>query len=469
MASLFFRGHRSRLFLAFLIFPLTYSGAVFAQGVAHSPLRNLTKRQIVWDMKVGWNLGNTMDASPNETSWGNPVTTQAMIDAVKAMGFKTVRVPVSWTGHFGGGPNYTIDAAWLNRVDTIVNYVLRDSMYVILNSHHDSSSFPLLAPDSAASRARIAALWTQIANRFRDYSDYLIFETLNEPRGPVNMWDGGNAQQRGILNAYHFAAVNAIRATGGNNARRFIMCCTHSACPLTVAINGLVIPNNDTNVLVSIHTYYPFLFCFPRRDGGTVSVWGSSADSEEVRSELDRELFDVTAKGSVAVIGEWGSVNKNNLSSRVAHACYYAQQARQRGMLPVWWDNGATDSLGFGILNRRSNPVSWYFPTIAQALCNCAANVTAVEDGYRPPSKNSIPADNLTLRGGVLRYSLPGAARVSLRVISLQGRTAALLVNAAQRPGIHEVKLQGGKIPSGSYILELQAGDVIKTQKVFLF
>jgi endoglucanase len=435
--------------LSMVIVSLLGSNSLFAQGVAHSPMRNLTRRQVVWDMKVGWNLGNTMDANPGETSWGNPVTTQAMIDAVHAMGFKTVRVPVSWTGHFGGAPNYTIDAAWLSRADSIVNYVLRDSMYVILNSHHDSSNFPLMAADSVVARDKLVKIWTQIANHFKDYSDYLIFEILNEPRGPVNLWNGGNDQQRGILNAYHLGAVNAIRATGGNNAKRFFMCCTHSACPLTVAISGLVVPNNDTNVLVSLHTYYPQTFCLPPV---TTTTWGSAADSANVRSELNRELTDVTAKGSVAVIGEWASPSACVLASRVAHACYYAQQVRMRGMVPVWWDDGSQ----FEILNRTSSPVSWHYPTIAQALCNCAAAVTATVP--EPPQENKIPFYSLIERAGVIRYSLPTRSFISLCIYTLQGKAVVHLVNSIQSPGNHEVKLPARGVSSGNYLLELKAG-----------
>jgi len=100
-------------------------------------MRDITAKQFVLDMKIGWNLGNTMDASPGETGWGNPVTTQAMIDALKEMGFKTVRIPITWSSHLGPGPDYTIDKAWLDRVEEIANYVLKDGMYAIVNTHHD--------------------------------------------------------------------------------------------------------------------------------------------------------------------------------------------------------------------------------------------------------------------------------------------------------------------------------------------
>ena len=331
-------------------------------------MRDITPKQLVHDMKVGWNLGNTMEASPGETGWGNPVTTQAMMDAVKAMGFKTVRIPVTWQGHLGPAPDYTIDKAWLDRVQEIADYVLKDGMYAIVNTHHDGW-IRLTAEGQAQGTNEAAKVWAQIATRFRDYSDYLILETFNEPKGRQNQYSGGTPEARAILNAYHLASVNAIRATGGNNAKRIIMCATHAATPSDAAIRDLVIPNNDPRVIVSIHTYYPNGLSF----GGQTN-WGSDGDKAAMRRELDREARDVAEKGSgAAVIGEWGSVSRVNLASRVAHAEYYAQQALSRGMATVWWDNGGRD---FAILNRRANPVTWTWPTIAAALVRGASTAT---------------------------------------------------------------------------------------------
>jgi endoglucanase len=331
-------------------------------------MRDLTPKQIVYDMKIGWNLGNTMEAGQGETGWGNPVTTQAMMDAVKAMGFKTVRIPVTWQSHLGPAPDYIIDKAWLDRVEEIVNYVLKDGMYAIVNTHHDGW-VRLNAAGAAQGTNEAAKVWSQIATRFKDYGDYLIFETFNEPKGQQNQYSGGTPEARAILNTYHLASVNAIRATGGNNTKRIIMCATHAATPSDAAIRDLVIPNDDPRVIVSIHTYYPNGLSF----GGRTN-WGSDSDKEAMRRELDREARDVAEKGSgAAVIGEWGSVSRVDLASRVAHAEYYAQQALSRGMATVWWDNGGRD---FAILNRRANPVTWTWPTIAEALVRGASSAT---------------------------------------------------------------------------------------------
>jgi len=340
-------------------------------------------------------------------------------------------------------------------------------MYAIINTHHDDAAFPITVTDSAVARNKLAVLWTQIANHFKDYSDYLIFETMNEPKGAVNQWNGGNDEQRGIINAYHLAAVTAIRATGGNNAKRFIMCCTHSACPLDVAINGLVIPNNDTNVLVSLHTYYPQNFSLDRNP----ATWGSSTDSANVRAELTRELAAVASKGNTAVIGEWGSETGDELASRVRHACYYAQQVRLKGMVPVWWDDGGTGATGFGLLHRTANPVTWYYPTIAQALCNCASSVVVAIEPVQS-KENILLLDGLyglMERAGTIHFSLTSASFVSLQVYTLQGRIAATLIKSMQPAGHHEVKLPAKGISSGIYVLTLKVGENSATKNLAIF
>jgi endoglucanase len=357
-----------RLFLTFMLITVLGGHRLPAQS-APGVMRDITAKQFAADMGAGWNLGNTLDASPGETGWGNPMTTQAMIDAVKAMGFMTVRIPVTWNGHFGPAPDYTINPVWLDRVETVANYVLKDGMYAIVNTHHDGW-VRLTAEGQSRGTNEAAQIWTQIANRFKNYDDHLIFETLNEPKQTMNQWTGGTPEARAILNSYHLVCVNAIRATGGNNPRRFIMCATHAATPSDIAIKDLVIPNNDPRILVSIHTYYPGNMTF-----GHQTNWGTEADKAAMRKELDREARDIAAKGAGAgVIGEWASNDRVTLDSRVAHAEYYAEQARLRGLPVIWWDNGGGD---FGLLNRRTNPVTWRWPTVAQAIVRGASNAVA--------------------------------------------------------------------------------------------
>ena len=302
---------------ALFVLALLIDGDLHAQG---GTMRGLTRQQVVCDMFVGWNLGNSMDCTTgDETGWGNPPTTQAMMDAVKAMGFNTVRIPVTWESHLGPAPSYTIDKAWLDRVEVIANYVLGTGMYAIVNTHHDAW-IVLTTSGQAAGVAEATAVWTQIATRFRDYGDHLILETFNEPHGTTNAYSGGNTSQRAVLNAYNAAALAAIRGTGGNNATRFVMLPTHGASPPTIAISELVIPNNDPNVLISIHTYDPNGFSL----NGSPTTWGSASDKSSIDDNLTREVGDVAAKGTVPVIGEWGSVAPDDLAPRGRASTSYA-------------------------------------------------------------------------------------------------------------------------------------------------
>jgi endoglucanase len=338
-------------------------------------MRDIPSTQIVEEMHLGWNLGNTLDSDPDETAWGNPRTTQAMLDVIASADFRTVRIPVTWMHHMGGAPNYAVDDAWLDRVEEVTNYVLSTGMYAIVNTHHEEWVSLMPGADHGAIADRLSLLWTQIAARFRDYDDYLIFETMNEPRTrDETQWTGGTPEARTILNSYNLAAVDAIRATGGNNAVRHIMIPTHAANASTTCIDDLVVPNDDPRIIISLHTYYPNDLSF-----GDTSSWGTTSDRTEMEAELDRIYDLLPARGRAAVIGEWGTVNLNNTSVRADHAETYARLVRERGMCPIWWDNGATaqGGDGFGLLDRSASPPAWAFPSIVTGLvdgANAGAN-----------------------------------------------------------------------------------------------
>ena len=343
---------------------------------ASSTMRSISSFDFVSDMGIGWNLGNTLDSygdwipdgsstSVYETAWGNPVTTKAMFQAVKNAGFSTVRIPVTWYQHMDS--NNTVDTEWMDRVQTVVDYALDCGLYVILNIHHeDSWVIPTYTyRDSVASK--LTSLWTQIANRFKNYGDYLIFETLNEPRevGGENEWWGATAEVRDVVNYYNHTCLNAIRATGGNNAKRFVMVPTVAASPCENAVNGFVLPSDSATdrLLVSLHIYTPY--DFSQNEAGT-SYWGSSSDYTNMKAEFDRAYNKFVANGTPVVIGEHGNIDKSNTSSRVENETYFCQLAKSYNMCPVWWDNGQNTTNGFGILDR--NTLSWTFSEIVTAM-----------------------------------------------------------------------------------------------------
>lgn len=349
---------------AVVAFSLTFS-SLFAAGT----MRDISSMKVVEEMKIGWNLGNTLDATGGsglntETSWGNPKTTKAMMDELKNKGFKTIRIPVTWEKHFGSAPDYAIDRAWLDRVQEVVDYVIDNGMYAILNTHHDEWVV-LKSGSQNEVTDKITKIWKQIAERFKDYSDYLIFETLNEPRlyGEQTEWTGGTHEARLILNSYNIAIVKTIRETGGNNALRHIMIPTHAATAMEAAQDDLQLPEGDNRIIISQHTYWPYPFTMEEPG---VNTWGSQKDKDECDDELDRIYEKFCSKGIPVVVGEWGAIQKNNTAARTVHAEYYAGAVRKRGMCPVWWDNGWEGDGGFALLNRDRG--GWYFPEIVDGL-----------------------------------------------------------------------------------------------------
>lgn len=361
-----------------MIMATTIVAISFNSLFAAQEMRTISSFEIVKEMKVGWNLGNTLDAEGGETEWGNPVTTKAMIDEVKAKGFNTVRLPITYDGHIGEGPDYIIDSEWMNRVNEVVDYVIDNNMYAIINTHHEGG---WLIPDYAHEDEitdRLVKMWEQIAARFMDYGDHLVFETMNEPRviGSDSEWVGGTYEYRDVINALNLAAVNAIRASGGNNAERYIMIPTHAASTVQAAMDDLVIPNNDDRIIVSLHMYSPYYFSMVYEQ---TAQWGTDSDKAELDSAFDAIYNTFVRNGRAVVLGEWGTINKDeNVDARVTHAGYYVKAAKERGITTIWWDNGivTAGAESYGLFNR--NDLTWYYPQIADAIIENA--VTAAED-----------------------------------------------------------------------------------------
>ncbi len=323
-----------------------------------------TDMEFVANMGVGWNLGNTLDTkNKDKTQWGNPEATKALIDAVKAKGFKTLRVPVTWQYNMGNEPDYAIEQSFLERVEEVVNYGLSNDMHVIVNIHHDEEWLIPTYAEVARTKDQLGKVWTQIANQLKTYDSKLIFETLNETRlkGSAEEWQGGTAEGRDCINQFNQVAVDAIRTSGGNNAERYIMVSTYAASTAQIALDELELPTSE-NLIVAVHTYFPYKFALAKTDFNT--EWGTAQEKLEMDAEFDKLLNTFINKGIPVVMGEWGNLNHNNLSERVEHAAYYAKGCLSRGICPIWWDNGATDM--FGLINRNNN--QWVYPEIADVI-----------------------------------------------------------------------------------------------------
>ena len=353
-----------------------------------------TAMEFVSHIKIGWNLGNTLDAqsvdypktTPKsfETSWGCPETSKEMIDLVKQSGFNCVRVPVSW-GQKMDNSSYEIKKEWMDRVQQVVNYVIDNDMYCILNIHHDNdpANYPYFYPDSAhyaQSEKFVTSVWSQISERFGDYDNHLIFETLNEPRliGHNNEWwidpsSNDCKDAMNCVNKLNAAALDTIRKSGGNNAKRFVMMPSYAANCDESTLAGVVMPNDD-HIIAEAHAYTPYTFALAGDNDGGTPNWSEANGGADIVNLMKRLQKYYLSKGIPVIIDEFGASNRNNEDTRAAWAKYYVSQADSYGIPCVLWDNNqfGVGSENLGLINRNSLSVG--YPKLLAGLMEGAKN-----------------------------------------------------------------------------------------------
>ena len=338
------------------------------------PFNDISASELVAEIKIGWNLGNTLDADPNETSWGNPMTKKSNFDALKEAGFNAVRIPVSWSHHVD--KNFNINANFMRRVKEVVGYAIDNDMYILLNTHHDEDIFKFFDKDMKRSKAAFRKIWWQIAENFKNENEKLILEGLNEPRtvnGPAE-WQGGTPEERNNLNEMEQIFVDAVRSRGSNNVKRVLLISTYAASAEQSAMSGVKIPEDPSNsinkIVVSVHAYSPYNFALnTNAQWGAVSTWSKDNpnDINGVKTPLDRAYDTFVSKGIPVILGEFGAIDKKNENARAEWAEYYVSYAKSKGMPCFWWDNGSD----FRLLNRGSNTFS--FSSVKDALIRGAA------------------------------------------------------------------------------------------------
>lgn len=348
----------------------TTAAVTESAAVVHDEIRDIPSIELVKEIKIGWSLGNTLDATGgsgtgSETSWGNIKTTKEMITAVKDGGFNAIRVPVTWGNHMDAENN--VDEEWMDRVQEVVDYAYSQDMFVILNIHHEEWHDPYY--DTAeASIAKLTALWTQIGTRFADYDERLIFEGLNEPRKRNTglEWNGGDTEGHEVVNQMNAAFVSTIRGLGGNNAKRHLMLPTYAASSTTSAIRDFVLPEGDDKLIVSIHAYLPYSFAL----GGDLTQRefdpnGNGSEIVNLLNSLQAYFLDFNIP---VIIGETGARSKANEDIRAEWATFYISKAKEYGIPCFLWDNGAFNGTGenFGLLNRFT--CTWEFPKVIEGL-----------------------------------------------------------------------------------------------------
>ena len=383
-----------RNFFLVLSFSLLFAcseAAMGESGEAESVILPSTA-EFISSLGSGWNLGNTFDAcsysdrenkgNSTETSWGMPVTTKEMIQAVRAQGFKTIRIPVSWHNHIKSQKNkvYTVDSSWIKRVKTVVDWSLEAGLRVIINIHHDNLSEAQMNtcygfcvsqnPNTKIlSKNYLNSVWSQVAKEFKNYDERLIFEVLNEPRcvGTGYEWYG---QGKNISDAnkticeYEKVCLQAIRAVGGKNASRYIMIPTYAANP-DLTDNWSLPDDSAGRLIVSVHAYTPYEFCM-NEDGEKTFT----KNYEGAVSRLFDSLWNkFTSKGMAVVIGEMSASDKGNLDERVKWTNSYVSKARSAKIPVILWDNMVTYPSGekgerHGYFNRRD--LTWFYPELVE-------------------------------------------------------------------------------------------------------
>lgn len=375
-------GRLARLGAGFLLLAAALAGPVYAAtpapsaGAGRSEAAAFARR-----MGVGWNLGNTLEAtggikgtsvSDYETAWGNPVTTKAMFDHIKAAGFRSVRIPVAWSNMMG--PDYAINPALMARVAQVAKYGLDDGLYVIVNIHWDGGWIHKFSTDPDESMRKYRAVWGQIAAHFKGYSDHLIFESLNEEGSFDDLWNvyGGLPDHKdrayALLNTINQAFTDLVRASGGGNRRRYLLIAGYGTDIGRTVDSLFQMPRDPArHSMVSVHYYNPPTFTLLDKDaswGKAAYTWGTLAEVEAVRRDMLPLKARFLDRGIPVVVGEFGSSTNKDPASVVKYLSTVCETAYALGCVPMLWDPGSH-------FDRRT--LTWKNPAVGKALSRIAA------------------------------------------------------------------------------------------------
>ncbi len=410
---------------------------------------DLNQSQIVEAMGPGWNLGNQLesvtDNVPEETNWGNPVITEKLIQSVKAAGFKSIRIPVSYFAKIDDDKDYTIDSKWLDRVQEVVDYCIKNDLYAVINIHGDGyntidGSWLLCnGKNQTEIKKKYKKVWKQIAERFKNYDEHLLFESMNEE------FDGSysepNKEYYQNINDYNQIFVDTVRKTGDNNTKRWLIIPGwNTNIDYTAGDYGFKLPTDqyrdksidkeEQRIMISVHYYSPWDFC-----GGencVITQWGNEADDPSktsttcdetyMKNQLNLMKTTFADKGYPVFIGEYGSIDKTSYDSENEYyRAYFArklcQLSRKNGCIPMYWDNGYNGVHGFGLFDRTTCEVTQ--PVIIDAIMEgfgqkASQNSTLMSVRlYVSDSKywTTIQSDNtarITKKGGTYTLKLKG-------------------------------------------------------------
>lgn len=421
---------------------------------------DLNQSQIVEAMGPGWNLGNQLesvtDNVPEETNWGNPVITEKLIQSVKAAGFKSIRIPVSYFAKIDDDKDYTIDSKWLDRVQEVVDYCIKNDLYAVINIHGDGYNtidggwLLCNGKNQTEIKKKYKKVWKQIAERFKNYDEHLLFESMNEE------FDGSysepNKEYYQNINDYNQIFVDTVRKTGDNNTKRWLIIPGwNTNIDYTAGDYGFKLPTDqyrdkpidkeEQRIMISVHYYSPWDFC-----GGencVITQWGNEADDPSktsttcdetyMKNQLNLMKTTFADKGYPVFIGEYGSIDKTSYDSENEYyRAYFArklcQLSRKNGCIPMYWDNGYNGVHGFGLFDRTTCEVTQ--PVIIDAIMEgfgqkASQNSTLMSVRlYVSDSKywTTIQSDNtarITKKGGTYTLKLKGDKDMLLNITTI--------------------------------------------------
>lgn len=342
-------------------------------------MRNITSQQLVEDMTFGWNLGNTLDVCQadrdgdgkinehveagekvDETLWGNPKATKELFTSLKKNGVNAVRIPVTWRDHMDSNGN--IDREWMDRVQQVVDYAYSQGMYVIINLHHDGGGDPKFGAwiieesqkDYNTFLKKYKNIWKQIAERFKNYSDYLIFESMNEV-GFDTLYNKNKADAYNLINKINQDFVDIIRATGGNNAKRHLLIAGYYTDIERTCDSLYKMPDDKAGrCILSVHYYTPWDFCTCDRK----HTWGTNSEVRQMETLIGKMKKNFVDKGIPVIIGEYAA-SGSDLSSCIFFIEKLNKLCSDYGIATFIWDSGSQ-------VNRKT--YKWRTPQYLEAL-----------------------------------------------------------------------------------------------------
>ena len=342
-------------------------------------MRNITSQQLVEDMTFGWNLGNTLDVCQadrdgdgkinehveagekvDETLWGNPKATKELFTSLKKNGVNAVRIPVTWRDHMDSNGN--IDREWMDRVQQVVDYAYSQGMYVIINVHHDGGGDPKCGAwiieesqkDYNTFLKKYKNVWKQIAERFKNYSDYLIFESMNEV-GFDTLYNKNKADAYNLINKINQDFVDIIRATGGNNAKRHLLIAGYYTDIERTCDSLYKMPDDKAGrCILSVHYYTPWDFC----TCDIKHTWGTKSEVRQMETLIGKMKKNFVDKGIPVIIGEYAA-SGSDLSSCIFFIEKLNKLCSDYGIATFIWDSGRQ-------VNRKT--YKWRTPQYLEAL-----------------------------------------------------------------------------------------------------